>query len=332
MPENYHDITFDVNGVCNFCIAERSLDTSNEKLRRKKEFEKYIETIRGRSDYDCLLLYSGGKDSTYLLHLLLEKYGLKVLTVTIDTGLHSPSAKENTSAAVQHFHVDHLTIAPENNFYKRLYSYLLTHSSNQTYCYSVCSFCQIVMQSIGLNLAAEKKIPFIAIGYSPDQEVRSNRYEVSHDMLTKSWLPPFLAQDPFTQDDNKYFWDPKKNTLIPRFFLPYHFLEYPGSNRILTMLSEMGLGERKTFHPFKSNCALFWLLMYLDLNKTNNNPYFEFVSKQIRQGIEIGNRDRWLLLMTIGTLLFKTGVVKTKEIMRARKYLDIDSLYPFINH
>jgi hypothetical protein len=318
--------------VCNYCIAERNHDTSTEKLKRKKEFEEYIETVRGRSNYDCLLLYSGGKDSTYMLYLLSEKYDLKVLTVTIDTGLHSHFAQENISAAEQYFHVEHLTVAPENNFYMRLYSYLLTHSSNQTYCENVCSFCSTVMHSIGLNVAVEKKIPFVAIGYSPDQEVRSNRYEVPPEVLTRSWVPPFLNQDPFIQGDQQYFWDPQKSTFIPRFFIPYHFLGYPGSNKILATLSEMGLGKRRTFHPFKSNCALFWLLMYLDLNKSNNNPYFEYVSKQIREGIELGNRDRWLLLMTLGTWLFKTGVIKTKEIMLARKYLDIENLSPLIHH
>lgn len=252
--------------------------------------------------------------------------------MTIDTGLHSPAAEENINVVKQYFHVDHLTVAPENNFYKRLYIYLLTHSGNQTYCDNVCTFCQTVMLSIGLNVAAEKKIPFIAIGYSPDQEVRSTRYEVPPDMLKRSWVPPFLYQDPFTQRDQQYFWDPKKSTVIPRFFIPYHFLEYPGSNKVLTTLSDMGLGKRRTFHPFKSNCALFWLLMYLDLNKSNNNPYFEYVSKQLRQGIELGNRDRWLLLMTVGTWLLKTGVVKTKEIMLARKYLDIENLSSLINH
>jgi hypothetical protein len=44
--------------------------------------------------YDCLMLYSGGKDSTYALCRLVEM-GLSVYAFTLDNGFISESAKEN---------------------------------------------------------------------------------------------------------------------------------------------------------------------------------------------------------------------------------------------
>ena len=41
------------------------------------------------------MLFSGGKDSSYLLYLLIEKYGLNVLALTVDTGLETNIAKQN---------------------------------------------------------------------------------------------------------------------------------------------------------------------------------------------------------------------------------------------
>ena len=133
----------------------------------EKTFERTKKKNKGQ--YDGLLCYSGGKDSTYLLYILKEKYGLNILAVTIDTGLTRSIAKLNIKKCIDHFNVDHITITPENNFYKRLYRNFIQHSNEKTYCENICGLCQKVMHSIGLNIAVEKKIPFVALAYSPDQ-------------------------------------------------------------------------------------------------------------------------------------------------------------------
>ena len=65
LPETFPGIRFDENGVCNFC----------------REF-------KGKGSYDCLMAYSGGKDSTYTLWILKKKYDLRILALTFDQTSH----------------------------------------------------------------------------------------------------------------------------------------------------------------------------------------------------------------------------------------------------
>ncbi len=68
LPDNYRNIRFDGQGVCNYCRTYESLRsrltdfTSLESLRQER-FDKF----RGRYPYDCLVGLSGGKDSSYVL-------------------------------------------------------------------------------------------------------------------------------------------------------------------------------------------------------------------------------------------------------------------------
>src|SRR4030042_131921 len=88
LPETFPDITFDEDGVCNYCVEylEKGKKTPRWQTLREKRVERLIEKSRNKGDYDCLVSYSGGKDSTYLLYVLKEKYGLNVLAYTCNTG------------------------------------------------------------------------------------------------------------------------------------------------------------------------------------------------------------------------------------------------------
>jgi len=69
-PETHETITFDEKGVCNIChgheIKQGQIDWASKKL----ELDELVETSRGKNDYDCLVPFSGGKDSTFTLYHL----------------------------------------------------------------------------------------------------------------------------------------------------------------------------------------------------------------------------------------------------------------------
>ena len=80
LPETFPGISFDDDGVCNFCRAfkgREKLETSKSKYRSR--FEKLIEEKQKSGGYDCLMAYSGGKDSTYTLMVLKEKCAVPLL-------------------------------------------------------------------------------------------------------------------------------------------------------------------------------------------------------------------------------------------------------------
>ncbi len=66
---------------------------------RKREytarFEELLKNERGKHEYDVIMAYSGGKDSTYTMYLLSHNYGLKILAYTFDNGFISREALSN---------------------------------------------------------------------------------------------------------------------------------------------------------------------------------------------------------------------------------------------
>jgi hypothetical protein len=93
LPSNYPTISFDAGGVCSFCnsplqITYPGLDKMREGLRA---------IIEKRSDrkFDCVLGVSGGRDSTYLLHVLKNMLGLNPLAYFIDHDFIPEHTRDN---------------------------------------------------------------------------------------------------------------------------------------------------------------------------------------------------------------------------------------------
>ncbi|MBU2704612.1 N-acetyl sugar amidotransferase [Zooshikella marina] len=96
---NIPNILFDSKGVCSYCAQIEEL---NEKFpndeRGKEKLNGLISQIKkdGKNKkYDALIGVSGGCDSSYLMHLMTKKYGLRLLAVHFDNTWNSTIATEN---------------------------------------------------------------------------------------------------------------------------------------------------------------------------------------------------------------------------------------------
>ena len=116
LPETYPFINFDNNGVCNFC-------NSYEKQEYKGD-EKLLEILnKYRSkDHkpDCLVGLSGGRDSSYGLHLLKTKYNMNPVAYTYDWGLTTDISRINQSRICGKLGIEHV-IRSANISKKRAY-------------------------------------------------------------------------------------------------------------------------------------------------------------------------------------------------------------------
>ncbi len=100
MDTTDEDITFDENGVCMRCneFKERVLPEWNYGRGHEKELETLIREIKqsGKGKkYDCILGWSGGLDSSYMLHLAVKEWGLRPFVFHIDAGWDLPVTTEN---------------------------------------------------------------------------------------------------------------------------------------------------------------------------------------------------------------------------------------------
>lgn len=104
-------IVFDDKGVCDHCntyykdilpnwhtdeSGDRELTTIINKIKKEGEGK----------DFDCLMGMSGGIDSSYLLYVMKEKYGLRPLVFHVDAGWNSQIAVNNIERLVDGLGLD----------------------------------------------------------------------------------------------------------------------------------------------------------------------------------------------------------------------------------
>ena len=104
-------ISFDENGVCNFCNDYDKVAATTvlrDRAVRYKEFDELILRIKedGKSKtYDCILGLSGGVDSSYLA-LVAHERGLRPLVVHFDNGWNNELAVKNIQQIVEKLNYD----------------------------------------------------------------------------------------------------------------------------------------------------------------------------------------------------------------------------------
>jgi len=106
-------ITFDEDGVCDFC---RDYETNilpnwhpnNEKIELEAIAEKIRQAGKGKK-YDCILGLSGGVDSSYLCYVAKVIMRLRPLVFVVDTGWNLNVAVENIEKIVKKLDLDMYT-------------------------------------------------------------------------------------------------------------------------------------------------------------------------------------------------------------------------------
>ncbi len=116
--ERVSAISFDSEGVCNYChqIDDLIDEYGTGQEKGIKKFERLIDDIKrdGRGKrYDCVIGVSGGTDSSYMIHLA-RQYGLRPLAVHYDNTWNGAIATLNIARLLQATNVDLQTHVVDN--------------------------------------------------------------------------------------------------------------------------------------------------------------------------------------------------------------------------
>ncbi len=163
LTSNCPDIQIDEQGVCNMCLEYESYKTAAASyFKSMEDLQEIFQTAKKspKNTYDCLMLLSGGKDSTYVLYQLIEM-GLHVLVFTLDNGFISKEAKANIQRVVDALQVDH--VFGQTPAMNAIFVDSLKRFSN------VCNGCFKTIYTMSMNLAREKGIRYIVTGLSRGQ-------------------------------------------------------------------------------------------------------------------------------------------------------------------
>ena len=116
--ERVASITFDVDGVCNYCkqLDELVDEYGTGRQHGEEKFKKIIAEIKrnGKNKkYDCIVGVSGGTDSSYMLYLT-KKWGLRPLAVHYDNTWNTATATENIRKVLTALDIDLYTHVVDN--------------------------------------------------------------------------------------------------------------------------------------------------------------------------------------------------------------------------
>jgi len=116
--ESIPSITFDEQGVCNYChmIDDLVKEYETGKPGGQKKFEDIVAQIKKEGkwkQYDCVIGVSGGTDSSYMVYMALQM-GLRPLAVHYDNTWNTAIATENIRKVLTKLNVDLFTHVVDN--------------------------------------------------------------------------------------------------------------------------------------------------------------------------------------------------------------------------
>jgi hypothetical protein len=153
----------DEQGTCKYCReAEKSNGShaAGHNGQARDGFGAIAERLKGKGKYDCLVPFSGGKESSYILWLLASQYGLRPLAFTMSNGFQHPDAIRNIETIVDRLGVDLVICRPSQAMIRKLMRTFLLKAGE------FCTPCNMLISATGFRLARQHGIRVIMSGNS----------------------------------------------------------------------------------------------------------------------------------------------------------------------
>ncbi len=158
MPETWESINFDEKGVCNICKNIKIKKELVDWDKKKQEFIELANEHKGKGQYDCIIPFSGGKDSTFTLYTVVKEFGLKPLVISFDHGFYRPRILNNREKILKKLGVDFISFKPNWKVVKKTMLESLKRKGD------FCWHCHTGIFAYPMQIAVKFKIPLIIWG------------------------------------------------------------------------------------------------------------------------------------------------------------------------
>jgi N-acetyl sugar amidotransferase len=209
LPETYETIEFDEEGVCNICRQKEFKDTAINWNERKEQLRMLVEQYRGKYAYDCIVPFSGGKDSTFTLLYLMKEFKIKPLVVQFNHGFMREGLLKNNERTFHKLGVDVISFTPNWQLVKRLMLEALIRKGD------FCWHCHTGIYSYPMHLAIQQQVPLIFWGepsseYTAYYDYRDDEVEeVDEEKFNRSTNLGITAEDMAGMISGDFDFDPR---------------------------------------------------------------------------------------------------------------------------
>lgn len=298
-------IRIESDGQCNHCHTYKPF-----KYLGEEEFIRSLNAAK-RTDtkYDCAVMLSGGRDSTYALLKLVKDYQKKVLAINYDNPFTHPMAKANIRNAVQSLDVDLISFNLKDKIHERTFKANLHSWSKHpdpSMLPMICVGCKNFLYH-GFRIARENKVPALVSAGNILEETSFKKTLLGLDVDTQieetfskawtgiarglfknlSYLRPWYLT---TMVKGYLFGDPNApgsrwyGRKIPCLCI-FQYVPWNEKECLARIRSEVGWDYPKDLGTWRFDCSVGSLkeILYSSIIKQNEKE--EFYSKQIREGM-----------------------------------------------
>ena len=337
LPDSIPGISFNDRSECNYCDENFPLyfpkgDESLVKLLQ--------ENVRKGSNADCLVGLSGGKDSTYSLITLKEKYNMRVEAFTYVHDGSTSFSIENAKNTCKKLNIKHHMVSLDKQVHLETFKGFFKawiKSPSTTTAGMTCVACKH-FHILGLGIAKERNIPMIVwsncpLEYSPflalklagdkknqlkrESNVKGSFLLVKELLKTiefpKTFVKYFntcyngcLAVSPTSSYLRKKFPD-----VTPVFFYEYHNWNPKEIKEYIKARVDWKIpGEKEDWH---SDCLFHFFKEYMFQSMLGASYTDAFLSNQIRYGLL--SREEALEKLKESRKANSVGILKAIEVL-----------------
>lgn len=270
LRDDHPGVVIDAEQLCNLCRLDVAADLLVNFRYTNEVFERFQQAgPNTEGAFDCLFMYSGGKDSTYMLDKFVNEYGKRVLAYTFDVPFESAHAAENIRLAKEKIPATFVIDSDDENITKMMREVFNGPAPARPGKYLdeklPCVSCRTFFVIRAILYAFRERIPYIALCADPQQiltmesnvrQVVRGFYQTFGVRLTDELFRNEIEELLFADDD-----------ALPKIVFPFIAMRHQyDPDQIVAELKAKGLYNSS---PLETHCTLFPLLNYYSFKHWN---------------------------------------------------------------
>ena len=180
-PDTKPQIIFNDEGICSACVnhEKKEIIDWNEK---RQEFEEILDKYKSKNktNYDCIIPVSGGKDSHYQTYVIKKEFGLNPLVINFHPHDQTELGKRNLEN-LKKIGVDCIEFSPNPEVYLKLARFGLKELGDFQWPEHLGIF------TIPVQMAVKFNIPLIIWGENPQLEYGQPTDVNKDTILDREW-------------------------------------------------------------------------------------------------------------------------------------------------
>lgn len=260
----------------------------------REEMENLFKSAKQKDRlYHALVLFSGGKDSTILLKMAKEKYGLRTLAFSVMHPLVNETARRNMEEVTKKLHIDLIKAYPDEEIYKKCVRQgILKGPEYGLGEFFGCQICSFFHFWLPIRYAMKMDIPVILEGSDLSQTGEITYYQPGRiKEEARKGNKPFgrihdLVLDALGEEYRGSIYDYSETEVLadryPTIISPFSFLDYDYRENFRE-IETLGL-KKKDFRTIYTNCSATPFFSYFSLKRFDCVSYIKHYAAEVRRG------------------------------------------------